>query len=240
MRKIINSLWYLGTTWLYGVFLGIIFHFLKIFGTIRVLHGERFPHYQRRIILVSNHPSLVDPFVVAALFFPDYLFYPFGLIPWSTPDRKNFYDRWYFFWLRARSVPIDRTAKRTRLRETLLRMKRILDRRENLILFPEGGRTFKGECFLYSRTGKRRIRALKKGIGWLVAQTNALVVPIWLEGTERVLPNRLDKLFVLPRFGPGIKIKIGRPLRFENSQGKGKEITASIAKALLELADEEE
>lgn len=242
MKRIINGLWYLGTAWLYGVFLGIIFHFLKIFGTIRVLHGKRFPHYQGKIILVSNHPSLLDPFLLPALFFPDYLFYPFGLTPWSTPDRRNFYDRWWFLWWRSRSVPIDRTGSKYshyRLRRTLLGLKKILERRGNIILFPEGGRTFKGKEFLYSKTGKR-IRRLKEGISWLVAETRALVVPVWVEGTEKVFPNRLDRLFVFPRFGPQIKIKIGKPLRFNDFQGKKNEITQKIAQALLKLADEEE
>ncbi len=237
MRDILNGLWFLGTGWLYGIFIGVFFQFLKFFGLVRVLHGERFPFWRNKVILASNHPSLLEPFLLPALFFPKYLFYPFTT-PWSTPDRKNFYQRWLFRLLfEARSIAVDRTPKSSRLRRVISRMKRILEAGGNIIIFPEAGRTFKGENFLFSETGKK-IRELKKGIGWLVDQTNALVVPVWVEGTDKVLPNRSDRLFSFPRLGK-ITIKIGEILKF-NDSGNKKEITAKIAQALLKLADEEE
>ena len=104
----------------------------------------------------------------------------------------------------------------------------------------EGGRTVKGEDFLYSQKGKK-IRIFKDGLGWLVLKTGALVLPVWVEGTEKVLPNRPDKLFSCPNLREKITIKIGEPLRFHGlPAAKREQATQIIANALLRLADEEE
>jgi len=237
-RKPLKSLLFLGTTYLYGIFIGVIFHLLKLLKIIKVPHWDSFPHWQRKIILASNHPSLLEPFLLPALFFPEYLFSPFKYAPWSTPDRNNFYKPWYWFWLRSRAIPVNRGNTREELR-ALFQMKKVLDSDGIIILFPEGGRTFRGDDFLYSRSGKR-IRVLKSGIGWLALKTKAQVVPVWVEGTDGVLPNSPHRLFSWLRFRNKITIKIGYPLRFPVSPNDGKEeITQNIAQALLKLSEEE-
>jgi len=238
MKKILNSLLFLATIYSYGIFIGIVFRILRFLKTIRVLHWERFPRWQGKLILVSNHPSLLEPFLLPALFFWQYLFRPFKYAPRSTPDKKNFYDPWYWFWLRPLSIPVDRSDERAESK-SLFEMKRVLNSGKIIILFAEGGRTLNGENFLYSQGGKR-IRTLKGGIGWLVLKTGALVVPVWVEGTDKVLPNRPDKLFSLPNLGKEIIIKIGKPLEFQGSPAiKREQVTQIIVKNLLELADEE-
>ena len=239
MKKIVNLLIFLVFTYPYGIVIGIIFRLLVILGKIRILHWERFPHWKKRIILVSNHPSLLEPFLLPALFFREYFLHPFKYAPWSTPDRTNFYDRWYWFWLRPRAIPIDRKNTQGKFK-AFFETKEVITSGGIIILFPEGGRTFKGKRFLYSQKGKK-LRILKNGIGWLVLQTKALVVPVWVEGTDKVLPNNPEKLFSLPHFGEKITIKIGTPLRFhQSSRYSRNQVTQIIAKALLKLADEEE
>ncbi len=239
MKKVINLLIFLTATYPSGIFIGIFFQLLCFLRTIRVLHWERFPHWQGKLILVSNHPSLLEPFLLPALFFREYLFHPFKYAPWSTPDKKNFYDPWYWFWLRPLSIPVDRGDERAQLK-SFFEMKRVLNSGKIVILFPEGGRIFKGEDFLYSQGGKK-IRILKDGIGWLVLKTGALVVPVWVEGTDKALPNSPDKLFSFPRLWKKIIIKIGEPLRFQGSSANRREqVTQIIANNLLKLADEEE
>ena len=232
---------FLAITYPLGVVLGIIFHIIRILKIIPVWHWERFPHWQRKIILVSNHPSLLEPLLLPLLFFREYFFHPFKFAPWSAPDKKNFYDPWYWFWTRPRMVPIDRNDEREELK-SLFWMKRILNSGGIIILFPEGGRTYKGDDFLYSRKGKR-IRILMGGLGWLVLKTKATVLPVWVEGTDKVLPPNPnpDKLFSWPNLREKMTIKIGKPLEFEGSSAVGREVvTQMIANALLKLADEEE
>ena len=63
--------------------------------------------------------------------------------------------------------------------------------------------------------------------------TGARVLPIWIEGTDKVLPNNR---FPLPSLWHTITIKIGQP--FLVSEGGREEATSKIALALLALADE--
>jgi len=238
MKRIINTIVYLGVTYPAGILLWSIFSLLKLLKRIQILHWERFPHWQGNIILVSNHPSLVEPLLLPVLFFREFFFHPFRFKPWSTPDKKNYYDPWYWFWIRPVSIPIDRTDKIGELK-TLFKMRNTLKSGGVLILFPEGGRTFKGEEFLYSEKGNR-IRILKEGVGWLVMKTKPLVIPVWVEGSDKMLPNLPDKLYhTFPRIWRKTIIKIGNPLKFGNPDGK-EEVTQKLAITLLNLADEEE
>ncbi len=240
MEKVINLIVFLVITYPLGIILGVIFHILRILKIIPVLHWERFPHRKRKIILVCNHPSLLEPLLLPPLFFKEYLFHPFKFVPWSTPDQKNFYDPWYWFWIKPRMIPIDRSSERKEL-QSLFRMKRILNSKGIIILFSEGGRTYLGENFLYSQKGKR-IRIFKGGLGWLVLKTEAMVLPVWVEGTDKFLPHAdsPDKLFCWPNFREKFFIRIGKPLKFEGSPAVGREVvTQMVANALLKLADEE-
>jgi len=240
MRKALNALVFLGITYPYGVLSGIIFWTLSFLNLIKIRHFERFPRRQRKLILVSNHPSLLEPLLLPALFFPDYLRHPFKFAPWSTPDKSNFYDRWYWFWARPRVIPVDRSNEGKEAR-SVIQMKKVLDEGGAIILFAEGGRTCFGKKFRYSAAGKK-IRDFKNGVGWLVLKTGAEILPVWVEGTEKVLPNSPDrkKLFCFPRFGGRITIKIGQTLRFCASPSclSKEQMVQIISDALLKLADE--
>jgi 1-acyl-sn-glycerol-3-phosphate acyltransferase len=241
MKKNANTLVFLFLTYPIGVLLGILFLLLRLLGRIKVIHPERFPRWQKKLIVVSNHPSVLETFLLPFLFFPEYCLRPFTHTPWSTPDKKLFYDRWFLFWARPRLIPINRGDK-SELAISVVKIKKILDQDGVVILFPEGGRTFKGNKFVFSKTGKR-IRELETGIGWLIRKTGALVVPIWVEGTNRVLPNAPGRLFVLPNLRGGkITIRIGRPLLFQKNSPylTKEEVTQIIASVLIDLADEEE
>lgn len=104
-------------------------------------------------------------------------------------------------------------------------MSEVLRSGRRIIIFPEGGRTGKGSKFVLSAAGKK-LRRLKRGIGWLVLKTDAMVLPVWVEGAEKFWERV-------------ITIKIGQPLRFQLPLGTTSEVvTREIEKALLRLADE--
>ncbi len=228
-----------------GFLIGAIFHLFVILGKIKIFHWDRFPKRKTKIIVISNHPSLLEPLLLPGLFFSQYAFDYFKFAPWSTPDKENFYDKWCWAWIRARSIPIPRNDMFGSSR-TLVLMKKILDSEEGIIIyFPEGGRTFKGTEFSFSKKG-RRIKKLKNGIGWLALRTQALILPVWVEGTEYVLPNTIWRdddvnYFPFPRLGENIVIKIGDPFIINGKNVLTKEkATDIITEVLLELADEEE
>jgi len=225
-----------------GLLLGLLLYFLRFLNWIyagwgtEVQHWERFPKKQRKVLIVSNHPSLLEVILIPVLFFRDYIFHPFNFTPWSVPDKKNYFDRWYWTWAKIRLVPIDRENDREAFK-SLKRIKEILNLGGVVILFPEGGRTYKGKNFFHSEKG-RKIRKLKAGVGWLVLKTNPLIVPIWIEGAKKVLPNKTGRLYhCFPRLWRNVTVKIGKPIHIEGMNKE--EVTQEIALALLELADEE-
>ena len=242
MKKAIQVIVFLGVIYPFGILLGIIFQVLKWLKVINVLHWERFPRYEEKMILVVNHPSMMDPFLISALFFREYLFHPFKRGPLNVPDKKIFSDSWYWFWLRQVLIPVERGNVRAELR-AFFEIKKVIICGRVIILFPDGGRSFKGKNFLFSEKGNK-IRILKDGIGWLIIKTGASVLPVWIEGSDEFLPNSRKKLFTGFRFNKKITIRIGEPLtfqRFHDQSGSRREqVTQTIVAALLKLSDEEE
>jgi len=157
-----------------------------------------------------------------------------------VPDRRNYYDKWYWFFARPRLIPVERGNNRAGMK-VLFRIKEVLDKKGIVIIFPEAGRTFKGDpSEIRKSRGGKKIRNFRAGVGWLVTKTKATVLPVWVEGTERMLPNRTDRLFSHPRLSEKAAIKIGNPIRFNANDGpvKAKKITEAVLNILLQLADE--
>jgi len=211
---------------------------------VRVTHWERFPHFKQRIILVANHPSMLDPFLISALFFRGYLLHPLKYGPLIVADKSNFYDSWYWFWLRPFLIPVERGNKRAEA-ISFLRIKKAIDQGRVIIIFPEGGRTCRGTVFLRSKK-RKKIRVLRKGVALLVAKTRATVVPVWIDGSEKFLPNSMtERLFTRLRFPKkkSIQLKIGEPIHFGRGElqqiSAKEEIMQVIANSLLQLADED-
>ena len=76
----------------------------------------------------------------------------------------------------------------------------------------------------------------------MISKTKAQVLPLWVEGTEGILPNspNPEELYsTFPRFWKRAIIKIGNPLKFSGDEDKEK-IVKEITSSLLQLADKEE
>ncbi len=71
-----------------------------------------------------------------------------------------------------------------------------------------------------------------------------MVVPIWIEGSDKVFPNFPKRLFPGLNLREEMVIKIGKPLTFKRFQDspaiKREQATQKIVSSLLELADEKE
>ena len=219
-----------------GLFLGVMFLILRLLRRIKVVHSERLPHWQKNMLIVSNHPSLIETILLPNLLLVENLLHPLRFLPISTPDKKNFYDPWQFFWLRPVSIPVDRDNSSSR--DTLKAMLEVLQSGKRLILFAEGGRTFKGKDFVSSAHG-RRLRKLVNGAGLLASRARPMVLPIWVEGVEHKSFNNFFLLLGLWGFWRyRMIIKIGQPFFVDEGLG-AKDATRLIEQELLKLADEE-
>ena len=223
--------------------LGLLIGLLGLFGrfcfAINILHTDRLSCINKleKVILVSNHPSVIDPFLMAILLSWYYAINPFKHSPLIVADKLNFYDSWWFFPFRSVMVPVDRDGERKKA-AALLRIKKAVECGRPIIIFPEGGRTFKGNEgeFLYSKK-ENRIRFLQGGIGLLVRKTGATIIPIGIKGSDNVVPNSKEKLFT--QFNPWekITISIGEPLSFSPNTPR-EQVTQVIASQILQAIDE--
>lgn len=234
-----------------GLFLAILFILFRFLGKIRIVHPERFPRGQGKIIISSNHPSLLEPVLLPVMCYPEYLRHPFTRIPISTPDKKNYFGPPYWRWLLKRAaVPIDRGDRKENIK-ALRELAKILNELNGIVvIFGEGGRTEGGKSspikesdFFYSPQKKGKIRPLQGGISSLIKITNPLVLSVWVEIEKKTSRDLSDKMYFnslifmfFTLLWKGITIKIGQPVKFE---GAREEITQKLLIDLLELADEE-
>lgn len=251
-----------------GPIFGVVVCFLEAIRIIKFQHFWRYPIWEEKVIIVSNHPSLLEPLILPLMGFPwmnfPWVFSPLWgrikpslrwirqlrkeffltkkLIPISVPDKRNYYDKAYMGLIRGLNIPVKRDGTAADRVSTFLALKEVLDQGGRIILFPEGGRTYKAKRKMRSQK-RKELGVLKEGAALLALQTGAKIVPIWVEGTDKFLPN--DK-FPAPRFWHRITINIGKSfildksmfLNSKSSKEIRKAATQRIAVALLETADE--
>jgi len=244
--SIFSSIYILGTIG------GVLICLLEAARRIRFYGYSRLPLWEGKLILASNHPGWLDIILVPLLYFPwwfrelvqrigQVLIAPskilkgepvrptfaedFKHIPASTADERNFrHFRWV---LEGWNIFINRGSDGTEERASALRQAvEILENNGRVVIFPGGGRDFKaqnnGDGIYDPQTGNLIIRRPRPGIGWIVNQTGATIVPIRIDGTDKVLPNkpneklprllRFERYFL--RIWHPVCIRIGEPLRF--------------------------
>ena len=235
-----------------GTIGGIFICLLEVVKIVNFYNYFRLPLWEGKLILASNHPSWLDVAILPMLYFPwwfrellvrisDLLTWPFKIIkrdsttnifthgfkdiPVSTADKHNLRHFWWI--LEGWNIFINRQEGEIRERGSALRQAiQILENNGRIVIFPGGGRDFKadedGDGIYDIKTRQLILRRPKPGMGLMVKQTGATIVPIRLEGTDKALPNEANER--LPRFlrferyivriWKPTTIRIGEPLRF--------------------------
>jgi 1-acyl-sn-glycerol-3-phosphate acyltransferase len=259
--ELISEMRFLVIHYLLGSLLGILARLLEAFGRLKFVHFERFPIWEEKLIIISNHPSLLEPVIIPLIGFPriyfPWVFSPLWsrmkfslswfkelhkeftlqkkLIPANVPDKNNFHDPAYLRLLQGSNVPVDRNGGPHGRMSTVSALRKILENGGRVLIFPEGTRTFK--AIHKSKVGNangNRLGKLKDGAAWLALKTNAKILPIWVEGTDKVLPNNK---FPLPRLWRRMTISIGHPFLARGNTRH--QVTSEITQSLLILADEQ-
>lgn len=163
------------------------------------------------VILASNHLSFVDSM----------------LIPMISPRRVTFIAKAEYFESRGLkgllmksfftaigAIPVRRGDHRA-ARDSLDQALAVINSGQAFVIYPEGTRSLDG-----------RLYRAKVGVGWLALKSGAPIVPVGVEGTQKVLPvgAKIPKIVpVTVRFGQPIdplKLEFpGEPLA-ENSRAR--------------------
>lgn len=167
--------------------------FLKIYFRLSIRGRENLP-YDKSFVFVANHSSHLDAVCLSAA------------LPVKSIDRtfsvaaKDFFfssfGRSLFSAIFVNALPFDRQHKHKESLELCADVLNVSD--QVLIMFPEGTRSLTGE-----------IQAFKSGIGLLVAGTDRLVVPAYIEGAYQAWPkgSKVPK----PKH---VRVSIGKPMDF--------------------------
>jgi 1-acyl-sn-glycerol-3-phosphate acyltransferase len=177
--------------YVFGVVIGAFTYAMMAIGKLRV-HGLWRLIRPRRggVLIVANHPSIQETIAIPALFVPLSLIAPWRS-PHSTPDKSNFFDRWFWAWARVRMVPIPRGGNGRAMAESVDEIVRLLRGGATVILFPEGGRTQSGDGQIAVPGTSIRARPFKgAGLGRILERVPEMLVMVL--AVERAEDTRVD------------------------------------------------
>jgi hypothetical protein len=155
-------------------------------GLVRVTGRQKIVSLIKRgnVILVANHPSLLEVIALPALFWHWLVNNHAARVPYSIADEHFFGD---CCWLQrsCRNIPVSRegNAEAAQKNGRVLRLvKQQLEQNDVLVYYPEGGRTCKGE--LYQTYGNRVVRRCNSKTLNLIAGDQTVVIPVWIDHGE--------------------------------------------------------
>lgn len=188
-------------SWLISLILVKAYFGLRVFGRDNVPRGA--------FILASNHESNADPFILGA---------SLPCSKWfSYLAKKELFEGkitgWYFRKIHA--IPLDRSEADTSAIRTTLK---VLKSGRPMVLFPEGKRS-KGNG----------LQDGKPGVGFIAAKAKVPVVPAYIEGSYKALPEGFSSISK-----SRVNVFIGQPLYFDGAEYRGKESYQKISIRIME------
>jgi len=169
------------------------------------------------VIFAANHASHIDtPLLLSVL--PD---------RWRhrtvvAAGADYFFDRHWkaaFFAFTINAIPIERQKVNRRSADLAASL---LDEGWSMLIYPEGGRTPDG----WGQTHK-------PGAAWLAVRTNRTVVPVYVDGTRRILPRHGGHMRPA-----STRVTFGEPIR-PTAGMDARVLAAQIERSLSVLADEQ-
>lgn len=174
--------------------------FMKVFNGTTILGRGNVLRARLPFVLVSNHVTLLDDFFIDSLLFLPRGMWQYRFIPHHAPEGRNFFRNVFIAFLmrRVKCIPIfrGRGVNQRGMREII----REIRGGSCIHIYPEGTRT---------RTGQ--LGRAKIGVGKIVYETKAKVIPVYHAGMEKILPIGAG----IPRIGRRLRIAVGKPLNLK-------------------------
>lgn len=141
-------------------------------------------------LIVANHSSYLDGFVVGKVFYDNLINLKWVI---SKENYRMWYLRWFYSILQVIVV-----------NGTIEKVKKEFKKNKWVVIFPEGaGR--------WCPPGRVETRRPGKGAAVIALSSGVNIIPVGIEGTDKVLPARSFKL--KPQYA--ITVHIGKPFAFE-------------------------
>jgi long-chain acyl-CoA synthetase len=205
-----------------GCDLFIHYPLLRTFVTLESAGTEKLAAIEAPVLFIANHASLLDqPVIMFSL--PRSWRYRTATAAWEEFFFKNYRNRAGQLWKRftyeyvsiaANVFPLPQSGS---FRPALQYMGKLADHRRNILVFPEGERTQNGQLL-----------PLQPGLGIMVQELGIPVVPVWINGLEKVLPRGAR----WPKQGK-VTVTFGGALYFHGEEPQ--EIVVRARQALLDL-----
>ena len=140
-------------------------------------------------IICANHLTMVDSFLLAYAMFPWHRFMArYSLVPWNVPEKRNFNRNILLTCIcyLLKCVPIVRGGDRKSIHMFFDKCAYILQKKESLMIFPEGTR---------SRTGRIVPENVSYGVGRLLnIHPDARILCLYLRGDRQQTYGVIPKL----------------------------------------------
>jgi 1-acyl-sn-glycerol-3-phosphate acyltransferase len=180
------------------------------------------------LLICGNHLTLIDSFLVAwALRGPWSYVFDYDTLPWNTPEETNFAFtplRRVMVYL-GKCIPIRRGGDRQDIARVLARLSYALERREAVLLFPEGGR---------SRSGRVEESAAAWGVGRIVGGIEGCrVLCVYMRG------RRQESFSDYPAQGDSIHVDIAciEPKSDHKGARRSRDLAQQIVGQLIRMED---
>ena len=159
-------------------------------------------------IICPNHLTNIDSVVLAYALAPMHTYMlNFRLLPWNLPERANFQRNFLSTTLcyLTKCVPVSRGGDREEMKLVMEKCLYLLQRRQPVLIFPEGGR---------SRTARINVENYTYGVGRFVSgEEDVKILCIYLRGDHQ------DRYTNIPRYGESftMALEVLTPDRTEDS-----------------------
>jgi len=183
-------------------------------------------------LFVANHPSLIETIALPALLSPWRCDKESVHQPYSVADSRLFgrHSEWlyeHFCCITVHRNELSSTGKSWRTVRSCLHK---LTNQGRLIVYPEGGRTCKGNEWV--RHGDRVVRSCNPTIVKLAKRTHATIIPVWIDHGDSSKPQSLLSGYCKLFFQEKLVVTFGSPVICSSPNVTDKE----VAQALLYVA----